>query len=590
MIAAGTVLLHDNSPHAGRSLLFENPERVLTTRDPAMADALLADAETALADGWHVAGFLSYELGMGFEERLAGLVPHLTEFPLLWLGIYDAPLTMDHAATEAWLAAHIAGAPAEVDDIELSMDRARYDASFAKVMNYISAGDVYQINLTMRARFRMQGDPVALYRDLCLKQPVAHGALIDTGEQRVLSLSPELFIERRGERIVTRPMKGTIRRGKNAEEDEALKAELRADEKSRAENLMIVDLLRNDLGRVAEIGSVEVERLFEIETYKSLHQMTSTVSARLRDDASLTLILRALFPCGSVTGAPKIRAMEIIDEVENRPRGLYCGSIGFAAPNGDFSFNVAIRTAVIGKGGRGEIGIGGGVVADSRLEGEYDEALLKLRFFREPHVPLGLIETLRWDETGFTLLERHLERLETSAAFFEIPFDRAKIKLALDDVVRGKPAPQRARLVLHEHGEIEATSTPLAPMEKLRFVIAELRMDSSNPLLFHKTTQRAIYDLPREQAAREYDADEVVFLNERGELTEGSFTNIFVERDGRLLTPALSSGLLPGTLRAELIAEGKATEAVLTPGDLAGGRVFLGNSVRGLVSAEYAMP
>ncbi|BCJ92416.1 aminodeoxychorismate synthase, component I [Terrihabitans soli] len=589
MIPAGTVLLHDNSPKAGRSLLFEHPERMLTTRDASFAKDLIAEAETAIADGWHVAGYLSYELGHAFEDRLSPLLPGLSQRPLLWLGIYGPPRELKREEIDAWLAGHAEAEPARVTDVELSMSRADYAEAFEKVMEYIRAGDAYQINLTFLARFRLDGDPVALYRELCKKQPVAHGALINTGKDLILSLSPELFIERRGERIVTRPMKGTIRRGTDAAEDEALKAQLLADEKSRAENLMIVDLLRNDLGRVADMGSVEVERLFEIETYKSLHQMTSTISANLRDDAKLGSILQALFPCGSVTGAPKIRAMQIINEVESGPRGVYCGSIGYAAPDGDFSFNVAIRTAHIADG-HGEIGIGGGIVADSRLAAEYDEALLKLKFFKEPHMPLGLIETLRFDEHGFYLLERHLERLETSAAFFEIPFSAAKARAVLEEAVSRavEKEAQRVRLVLDDSGALSAKSATLAAMHMLRFVIADRRMDSSNPLLAHKTTERAIYDEPREQAIRDFGVDEVVFLNERGELTEGSFTNLFVEKGGALLTPALSCGLLPGTLRAQLIANGKTKEAVLTAGDLdTAGKIFLGNSVRGLVEAHW---
>jgi para-aminobenzoate synthetase/4-amino-4-deoxychorismate lyase len=588
MIQAGTVLLHDNSPTAGRSLLFENPERVLTTRDPAFVEALISEAETVLDDGWHVAGYLTYELGHSFEERLA--LPGLAARPLLWLGIYDKPREMTRQETESWLTAHSGSEPASVTDIDLSMSRADYATAFETVIEYIRSGDVYQINLTFLARFRLDGDPVALYRELCRKQPVAHGALIHTGKDFILSLSPELFIERRGTHIVTRPMKGTIRRGADAKEDDALKAELLADEKSRAENLMIVDLLRNDLGRVAEIGTVEVEKLFEIETYKSLHQMTSTIAAKLRPEAKLGTILKALFPCGSIIGAPKIRAMQIIKEVESAPRGIYCGSIGYAAPGGDFSFNVAIRTAHIGVDGHGEIGIGGGIVADSNLAAEYDEALLKLKFFRETHMPLGLIETLRWDEHGFYLLERHFERLATSAGFFEIPFDADKARAALSAAVGQavENEPQRVRLVLDGRGEFTAKAATLAAMHKLRFVIADHRMDSTNILLTHKITERAIYDEPREQAARDFGVDEVVFLNERGELTEGSFTNLFVEKNGALLTPPLKSGLLPGCLRAELIAEGKAKETVLTPADLdSADKIFLGNSVRGLVQAEW---
>lgn len=587
MIAPGTVLLHDNAPDAGRSLLFEHPHRILTSRRIADIPALLAEAETAAAGGRHLAGFLSYELGLAFEARLAPLLPPQTGFPLLWLGVYDAPVELDRLAAWRWLLKQAPRDVVQADRIDFSMTRAQYDAAFARVMDYIRAGDVYQINLTMLARFALTGDPLALYRDLCRSQPVAHGALMYTGEHHVLSLSPELFVENRGGRIVTRPMKGTAPRGRTPAEDETIKCELKADEKSRAENLMIVDLLRNDIGRLAEIGSVEVESLFSIETYRSLHQMTSTVAARLRPGFGIGGVLRALFPCGSVTGAPKIRAMQIIDEVEAEPRGLYTGSVGHIAPNGDFAFNVAIRTAIVDGDGRGEIGIGGGIVADSKVDAEYDECLLKLGFFRQAVEPPGLIETLLWRDGAFWLLERHLARLMASAAHFGIAVDGAAVVEALERAAGGRDEVLRVRLVLGHDGGIETGAVPLVPIERFRFLITEDRMDSADPLLAHKTTRRAIYDRPREEAVKLHGANEVVFRNERGELTEGSFTNLFVERDGLLLTPPLGSGLLPGTLRAELIASGKAREQILTADDLArAGAVYLGNSVRGLVAAE----
>jgi para-aminobenzoate synthetase/4-amino-4-deoxychorismate lyase len=589
MIPAGTVLLHDNSPDAGRSLLFEAPSRVLTTRKRAEVAALLAEAEAASASGKHLAGFLAYELGLAFEPKLAPLLAEETDFPLFWLGVYDAPVEMDRLAAWRWLKERASRDLVRVDEMNFSVTRAEYGEAFRKVMDYIHAGDVYQINLTMRAGFRIEGDPLALYRDLCRSQPVAHGALMATGEHHVLSLSPELFIENRNGRIVTRPMKGTAPRGAAPAEDEAIKEALQADEKSRAENLMIVDLLRNDVGRIAKIGSVAVERLFSIETYRSLHQMTSTIAADLKPGMELGGILAALFPCGSVTGAPKIRAMEIIGEVEPASRGLYTGSIGHVAPNGDFSFNVAIRTAVVNRQGRGEIGIGGGVVADSKEEAEFKECLLKLDFFRQATEPPGLIETMLHDERGFWLLDLHLTRLEKSAAHFGYRFDRAAILSALDRAVAGKSGALRVRLVLAPDGNLDAAAVPLPRVKPLRFVLADDRMDSGDPLLRHKTTRRAIYDKPREEAHRRLGADEVVFRNERGEITEGSFTNIFVEKGGVLLTPSLASGLLPGTLREQLLRDGKAKEAVLTLRDLeAADRIFLGNSVRGLVPAERA--
>jgi para-aminobenzoate synthetase/4-amino-4-deoxychorismate lyase len=583
----GTVLLHDNAPDAGRSLLFEKPTRVLTTRKRAEVPALLREAEAQSRAGKHLAGYLSYELGLVFEERLAPLLPEETAFPLFWLGVYDAPVEMDRIAAWRWLKERASRELVQVGDMRFSMARDEYGEAFRKVMDYIHAGDVYQINLTMCSRFRVQGDPLALYRDLCRNQPVAHGAFIASGEHHVLSLSPELFIENRGGRIVTRPMKGTAPRGATPAEDEEIKRALVADEKSRAENLMIVDLLRNDVGRIARMGSVKVESLFSVETYRSLHQMTSTVAAGLKPGLGFGDILRALFPCGSVTGAPKIRAMQIIHEVERGPRGLYTGSIGYLAPNGDFAFNVAIRTAVIDASGRGEVGIGGGIVADSQEESEFNECLLKLDFFRRATEPPGLIETMLHDERGFWLLERHLARLSRSAAHFGYRYAREEAMAVLEQAVKGKPGALRVRLVLTPEGRMIAAAVPLPAVKPLRFMLADDRMDSGDPLLRHKTTRRAIYDKPREEAAKFFGADEVIFRNERGELTEGSFTNIFIERGGMLLTPALSCGLLPGTLREQLLAEGRAHEAVLTPRDLSSAdRIYLGNSVRGLVPAE----
>jgi para-aminobenzoate synthetase / 4-amino-4-deoxychorismate lyase len=587
MIAPGTVLLHDNAPDGGESLLFQRPHRVLTTRHRSEVAHLLGEAETAVDEGFHLAGWLSYELGLLFEERLAGRVPTQTDEPLLWLGIYDAPQRLSRPQAWTWLLEHcgegMPGIAAPVPDVS----RDEYGTAFAQVMEYIRAGDVYQVNLTFPARFRLSGSPAALYRDLCLRQPVPHGALVATGEHHVLSLSPELFVQSRGHDMMTRPMKGTIARGADREDDRAHIARLQADEKTRAENLMIVDLLRNDLGRIAEIGSVSVDGLFAVETYPSLHQMTSTVRARRTHGTGLVDVLRALFPCGSVTGAPKIRAMQIIDEVERAPRGVYTGSIGHVAPGGDLRFNVAIRTAVIDAAGHGRICVGGGVVADSDVDAEYDEALLKLGFLSGVHAPFGLIETLLWDGAEFWLLERHMRRLARSAAQLGIAVDRAAAEGALRHGVDGRAERLRVRLLVLEDGRVEVDCTPLGPTASLRFAVAPLPVLSTDPLLRHKTTRRAVYDAPRAEMAARLGVDEVVFCNERGELTEGSFTNLFVRAGGRLLTPPLSCGLLPGTLREEVLETGEADEAVLTLNDLRSAQeVFLGNSVRGLVPGE----
>ncbi|KKB07840.1 aminodeoxychorismate synthase component I [Devosia chinhatensis] len=586
MRAPGTVLLHDNLDPSGQSLLFAEPREILVAYDAAAARAALARLAEAGAEGFWAAGYFAYELGFLFEERLSPLLPVQSDTPLLWFGLYDAPRRPDAAAIDALLAE---AGPATLHDLSPRLDRDAYAGAFADVQALIASGDTYQVNLTMKADFRLEGDPLGLYRILAQSQKTAYGAYIDAGDHRVLSRSPELFVSGTGPVLRARPMKGTRRRGLTLADDEAGRAALAADEKNRAENLMIVDLLRNDLGRIAEIGSVRVTDLFTVETYRSLHTMTSGIEARRRPGIGILDVLDNLFPCGSITGAPKLRAMEIIAAVEAGPRGLYTGSIGYIAPNGDFSFNVAIRTAIIDSAGRGEIGMGGGIVADSTADAEYDEALLKLRFLSDPAPPVTLIETLKWTpEGGYWLLERHLDRLLASSAYFDLATTRAAIKTHLADAARDWTGPMRVRLTLGESG-LEHTATPLPPSpEKFRFAIAPDPLDSGSLWLAHKTTNRAFYDQPRQRAHDLYGLDEVVFCNERGEVTEGSFTTLFIGSAGRLLTPPLAAGLLPGTLRAELIASGEALESRLTLADLAQAEaIWLGNSVRGLVRAEW---
>jgi para-aminobenzoate synthetase/4-amino-4-deoxychorismate lyase len=586
MNTPGTVLLHDNLDPGGQSLLFARPREVLVAHDAVSARAALLRLAGAGKEGLWAAGYLAYELGYLFEERLAPLLPAFSPTPLLWFGLYDAPQRPSGAEIAARLAA---AGPAAVAHLRPSLDFDAYAKAFERIEALIAAGDTYQVNLTMRAHFTLEGDPLGLYRTLAASQPVAYGAYIHAGDHHVLSRSPELFVSGAGDLLKARPMKGTLKRGLSLAEDDTGRRALAADEKNRAENLMIVDLLRNDLGRIARTGSVHVTDLFTVETYRSLHTMTSGIEARKQPGIGMGEVLENLFPCGSVTGAPKLRAMEIIHQVETGPRGLYTGSIGYIAPNGDFAFNVAIRTAVIDAQGRGTIGIGGGIVADSKARDEYDEALLKLKFLSDPAPPVTLIETFKWTPgEGFALLDRHLDRLCDSAAYFALKVTREAAAAFLQDKAGAWTGPMRVRLTLSEAG-LDLTAVPLPPSpEKFRFAIADTRMDAASVWLAHKTTNRAFYDGPRQAAHDQRGLDELVFLNQRGELTEGSFTNLFLEADGRLLTPPLSSGLLPGTLRAELIAAGRAEERVLTLADMrAAGAIWLGNSVRGLVSAEW---
>lgn len=581
------VLLEDRGG-AGQALLFADPVEVVEAREPSEIAGAFARIEAGLARGLHAAGFLSYELGYAFEPRLAGLLPGGRSLPLLWFGLFEAPRSIAPAALDRSFAAQC---PPPLEALAFGLDEAGHAAAVQRVLDYLHAGDAYQVNLTFPIRFRYRGDPLALYGALRAGQPVAHGGLVATGEAGILSVSPELFIETSGGRAITRPMKGTAARGIDAEADEAAKAALHADPKQRAENLMIVDLLRNDLGRISETGSVAVPALFSVETYPGFHTLTSTVTSQLRPGLSLLEQMQALFPCGSVTGAPKLRAMEIIRELETAPRDLYTGSIGMIAPNGDLSFNVTIRTATLLPGGEGVYGVGGGIVVDSRPAEEYAECRLKAKVLTDLAGDYGLIETLRWSG-GYIWLPLHLERLAASATALGFQFDRERALGQLSEVEASFPAGEerRVRCELHRDGALQVSTAamPAAADGPVRIALAGQRVDAGDPFLRHKTTRRALYERAFAEAAAQ-DCDDALVLNRQGFVTETSRSNIFVERDGALLTPPLEHGLLPGVLRRELIATGAAREVPLRLEDLNHAvRWFVGNSLRGLQIARLA--
>ncbi len=576
--------------------LYAAPRDVITCARQQDVPAAIQRMEAALADGAHLAGWIAYEAGYALEPRLAPLAPPPDDMPLLWMGVFDGYTPVNDAVRKSLFDAprHPAADFVAIDGLDASVTEADYAAALAHIHDYLKAGDVYQINYTFPLRFRLSGTPGALYRRLRAAQPVGFGAWIDTGDMTVLSLSPELFVEKRGENITARPMKGTAARGRTLEDDDAAARALAADPKSRAENLMIVDLLRNDLSRLAEPGSVKVPALFEVERYRTLLQMTSTVTAKVDEALPLEGLFASLFPCGSVTGAPKIRAMEIIRELEAIPRGPYTGAIGCISPERDFTFSVPIRTMTLQPEGQartftGALGIGGGIVADSDTTAEYAECLLKGRFLTAPQPAFDLIETMGWQPgAGYLFLGRHLARLQASARFFGFPRDAGNIREVLADAEKGfaRDRDYRVRLLLAETGALSVTASPLAAETGAArtVTLAQAPVDSADPLLYHKTTARDLYDRERAGARARIGCFDVLFRNERGELTEGSFTNLFIERAGRLLTPPLSSGLLPGVLRAELLANGKAEEAVLTVDDLAhADRIFVGNALRGLM-------
>ncbi len=584
------VLILDDAVE-GNLRIFVAPQAVIVAQQPQEIGPALAAIESARRAGNFVAGYFSYEMGYGLEPRLAPLLPQRRTAPLLWFGVFTAPAELAGEAAGAALA----GGRAYAGPMDPEWDEAAYALRFDRVKALLAAGDIYQANLSFRARFAFLGDPLALYARLRQASAARYGAYVADGERHILSLSPELFFDLAPDgTIVAKPMKGTAARGDGPLSDLLAREGLSGSTKNRAENLMIVDLLRNDLSRIAERGSVAVPHLFAVESYPTLHQMVSTVTAKLKPGIGVEALVRALFPCGSITGAPKIRAMEVLAALEASPRGVYCGAIGCFAPDGSARFNVAIRTLTIA-GGQGELGIGGGVVQDSEGAGEYEEALLKARYFVAGRRPLELIETLRWSRAeGFVRGALHLARMARSAAALGLRFDEKRARDVLDEAVfalalpEQEPRAHRLRLTLDEAGEIACITAPLGADKALwHCTVSQQRLASSDALARHKTSWRDLYE--SEYALLCPPADEVLFLNERGEVVEGSRTTLFVERAGTLLTPPLAAGALDGVLRQALIAEGRCREAVLLPDDLSGG-FYLGNSLRGLIAADLSMP
>jgi para-aminobenzoate synthetase/4-amino-4-deoxychorismate lyase len=586
------VLLEDRSGARTRARLFRDAVEIVRCDAPEDVEAALRRIEDGLATGLHAAGLFAYELGYALEPTLTSLIPEDRDVPFLWFGLFARAEWLDGAALDAAFAEY--GPPPPITGLSAGHDRATHMDKVRRVLELIRAGDVYQANLTFPMRFHYAGEPLALYGALRARQPVAHGGVVALGDRTVLSVSPELFVRVCGDQATTRPMKGTAARGFDPDADEAARQALAADPKQRAENLMIVDLLRNDLARISTPGSVRTPSLFTVETYPTFHALTSTVTARLRPGVGLRDRIAALFPCGSIVGAPKIRASEVIRELEAESRGVYTGAIGAIEPSGDMAFNVAIRTAVIAADGAGRYGVGGGIVADSEPDAEYEEALLKARVLQDLATDYGLIETLRWSPgQGFIRLARHLERLSASAAQLGFSFDRAGADARLAREARAwshQAYDQRVRLLLARTGALMISHETAAgpPSRPLEVCVAHDRLDAGDPFLRHKTTRRELHEHAFAHAAAQ-GRDEAVLLNRSGAVADASRNSIFVEAGGRLVTPPRAAGALPGVLRGALIAEGRAIEGELDLASLRRAeRWFIGNSLHGLRAARLA--
>ena len=585
------------------SYLLKNPVSLLSTSSAGEVPRILEEASSRQREGFAIAGYVSYEAGFALDAAFSPIDAIEGDFPLVWFGIYPGFLRFDHLlhrwesyGAVDWPEAERGDPPppyGDSIDLRFSFTETEYGVKVEEIRRAIAAGCYYQANLTGKFSFPFPGDPFSLYARLRAIQPVKYGAFLRTDAGCILSQSPELFFRVRGKNIEVQPMKGTAARGRTEAEDNRAAAALKADPKNRAENVMIVDLMRNDLGKVCEIGSVHVPRLFEVHRLRTVLQMVSTVSGTLRPGATVSSLLRALFPCGSVTGAPKISAMRALRRLEISPRGVYTGAIGILLPGGDMTFSVAIRTATL-RDGLAKAGAGGGIVWDSDPCEEYREACLKGRYLSEPPVSFQLIETFLWSPgTGFRFLPDHLRRLASSARYFGFRFREEAVRSALRSVLLKEAAasPQKVRLLLARNGEVSVDISPIATILKgtgpARVTLSTVVVSSRDPFVRHKTTHRGWRD-EELRKARGYGFDEVIFLNERGEVTEGAITNLFVEAAGRLLTPPAACGLLEGIRRRSVLADRslRASERVLYPDDLRRcRRILFTNSVRGIVPA-----
>lgn len=581
-------LFEDNLGSPGQAILLTEVQDALHCTSPESIEASLTRITEWQARGWWVAVAAHYELGLALEPRLRPLLPP-DQTILLRAWAFAERQALHGESLAAWWQTQEAQLDPQQQSagilrLQAAMSQTDYLAAAGQVLEFIESGDCYQVNLTFPLVGEYFGHPLALAARLRAQQPVAHGVLLCDGRDWIISRSPELFVSREGTLLRCKPMKGTVPR-EDGRSPEAATAELLS-EKNCAENLMIVDLIRNDLGRLTPPGGVSVPRLFEVEPYRSVFQLTSTVEAA-PVQASFGDVLRALFPCGSVTGAPKIRAMEIIRTLESGSRGLYCGGLGWLAPTGDFSLNVPIRTLLCGADYALSMHVGSGIVADSNAHAEHAECMTKARFATRLQDTWQLIETMRHDpaEGGIALLDLHLARLRQSANALGFDWDENRVRLQLDAYLGSlPPMPQRVRLLLARDGACQFDGGPLTMLAGPQFFAwGRFRLDSQDPRLRHKTTARAFYDTALQDAMGAGLFD-LVFCNERDELCEGARSNLFIELDGEWLTPALHCGLLPGVLRASLLATGAVREAVIPRAALARAtRIRLGNALRGLV-------
>ena len=560
-------------------LLFSEPVEILSSYKLEEIHSTLIKIENFCSQGLWAVGYVNYEASPYFDYSFK-IKKCEDRLPILWFGIYKKPILLNDFSHlinkkrytfKSWTS---------------SVNYAEYEEAIRKIKNYICAGDTYQVNYTYNMHSHFGGDPLFCFRELQKNQASKYSAYIENDFGYILSASPELFFYQNNDFIISRPMKGTFKRGLYLEDDKRNEGLLKNSEKDKAENLMITDLIRNDIGRVALYGTVKVDSLFDIEKYETVFQMTSTISAKT--DKHPLDVFSSLFPCGSVTGAPKIRTMEIIAELEKEPRGIYTGAIGYFGPDKNACFNVAIRTIFIKKDNNEAIyGVGGGIVADSDSVKEFNETITKSQILFRNFPEFCLLETIRWSpEEGFFLLDEHIKRMKNSATYFDFKFDEKMIIAQLKE--REKTFPEntlKIRLLLARDGSIEIQFSSFKMSDDLIWTVALASepIDCDNPFFYHKTTNREIYDNLRKDMK---DVDEVILYNKNNEITEGTITNVVVEINGKKITPPVSSGLLAGTFREYLLEKGIIYEGIIYIDELKrADQIWLINSLRGWIKA-----
>ncbi|MBN9654603.1 aminodeoxychorismate synthase component I [Halobacillus sp. GSS1] len=554
--------------------IFQQPLEILMTDDLNEVKTIFDRVEKRLEEGLYVAGYVSYEAAPAFDQALR--VHSRPEWPLVWFGVFDGYQTVgQYTDSDSF----------HVSDWNLRGDYASYQKGIEEVKAGIERGDTYQVNFTTRMAASFSGDDYTFYRRLVRNQQSSYSAYLNMGERRILSASPELFFRVDNQQLKTKPMKGTAARGRDGKEDESKRRHLQTSEKERSENLMIVDLLRNDLGRIAVPGSVHVPNLFEVETYPTIHQMTSTVEGRLPENYTMYELFQSLFPCGSITGAPKVRTMEYIQRLEDSPREVYCGAIGYMTPDKDAIFNVPIRTVMVDqKQEKAVYGTGGGITWDSTSEGEYEELKTKARLLTEDRPKFQLLETMKLEGGSIDLIDDHLDRIMASASYFAFPIKRSDLEKTCSQVTNAYPEGlYKTRMLVDEKGKADIEVYGLtAPASCVTGILSEDPVNEEDPFLFHKTTHREVYH--RHQSDK---AESTLLWNRRGELTEFTIANLVVNIDGHYYTPPVHCGLLVGTYRKDLLRCGKLKEKVLYKEDIHKfDEVWMINAVRGWVRVE----